>query len=606
MSFFYKGCEFEKENSPLAITNGSFNLKSVNGSVLEIPSVCDGEIVCRVYACSGNCKNGLEYFEPAPEDFAFYSVEEIRIPESIEYIMLNKMIFPNLKRVIVDPKNKHYTVIDDCFIKLSECIDSILVAYYGDAKEFVIPDSIGSLDSYAFSLTNLRSIVFPKNFECDYVEPFLCSKWLENFDGAIELNGKVLAFKKEIDEFVITNPEQLGRTTFHYAIPKKVIFDYEQLDTVSVSYTSRGFHCVELGNPKAMMKGHSAYYIRGSESIVVNPENEHYCAIDGVLFTKDKSKLLIYPQFKKDKEYVVPEGVVEIDAYAFSTNKFCEVIKLPTTLRRLCPYKIMEIDDEIRFDFVKEFILPELDPSFRFYNVRLSSVQHFKLPASIIALPSNSFIAHEAVIDATENQHFMSECLICRELLISKKMKFADRGAFCGIEILHVPEYKVFNFAETLFPTATAKRDYFNSMHYLIITREDGSLLRLALPILAQYEYREAIFNFWSINGISIEKYLDAIMKIRETEIKYSVLCYFMENNEEFSDLLFSCVHRIMKGLVAWLIKSEKFELISKLSKSGRIKPALAKKFLQKNLPNELIPIFMSILQSGKEVSLNL
>ncbi len=216
----------------------------------------------RVYAYNDNWKDGFAYFKPEPEDFSFYSVEEIRIPESIEYIMLNKMIFPNLKRVIVDPRNKDYTVIDNCLIKLLNCNDAVLVAYYGNAEEFIIPDSIGSLDSYAFSFTHLRSIVFPQNFVCDSIEPFLYSKWLENFDGAIEFNGKVLAFKKEIDEFVITNSEQLCRTTFQYAIPKKVVFNCEQLDTVSVSYTSRGFHCVELRNPKAVMQGYSAYYIR--------------------------------------------------------------------------------------------------------------------------------------------------------------------------------------------------------------------------------------------------------------------------------------------------------------------------------------------------------
>ena len=489
--------------------------------------------------------------------------------------------------------------------KLLNCNDAVLVAYYGNAEEFIIPDSIGSLDSYAFSFTHLRSIVFPQNFVCDSIEPFLYSKWLENFDGAIEFNGKVLAFKKEIDEFVITNSEQLCRTTFQYAIPKKVVFNCEQLDTVSVSYTSRGFHCVELRNPKAVMQGYSAYYIRGSENIVVSPENEYYCAIDGVLFTKDKSKLLVYPQFKKDKEYVVPEGVVEMNAYAFSTNTYCERIKFPTILKKLYPYNTIEFD-EIRFDFVKEFILPELDHSFRFYNVHLSRVQHFKLPASMIALPSNSFIAPKAVIDATENQHFMSECLICKELLISKKMKFADRGAFCGVNVLHAPEYKIFNFAETLFPISTVKRDYFNSVHYLVIMREDGSLLHFALPILTQHGYQQAIFSFWSMDGISVDKYLDAIMKIRETGMKYSALCYFMENNEEFRNSLFSCIRKIMNGFITWLIENGKFELISVLRKSGMIKPALAKKFLQKNLSNELIPVFMSVLQSGKKVSLKL
>ena len=116
----------------------------------------------------------------------------------------------------------------------------------------------------------------------------------------------------------------------------------------------------------------------------------------------------------------------------------------------------------------------------------------------------------------------------------------------------------------------------------------------------------QAIFSFWSIDGISIDKYLGAIIKIREAKMKYSVLCYFMENNEEFYDLLFSRINKIMNGLVSWLIKNRKFELISVLRKNGMIKPALAKKFLQKNLPNELIPVFMSVLQSNKKFRLTL
>ena len=57
MSFFYKGCEFEKENSTFAANNGNFNLKSVSGNVLEIPCVLDGEIVRRVYAYNDNWKD---------------------------------------------------------------------------------------------------------------------------------------------------------------------------------------------------------------------------------------------------------------------------------------------------------------------------------------------------------------------------------------------------------------------------------------------------------------------------------------------------------------------------------------------------------------------
>lgn len=53
--------------------------------------------------------------------------------------------------------------------------------------------------------------------------------------------------------------------------------------------------------------------------------------MNGVLYSKDKKKLLLYPPAKKDKEYVIPNGVETID-YTFSNCKYLKTITIPSSV----------------------------------------------------------------------------------------------------------------------------------------------------------------------------------------------------------------------------------------------------------------------------------
>ena len=53
------------------------------------------------------------------------------------------------------------------------------------------------------------------------------------------------------------------------------------------------------------------------ESINVADNNQSYCDIDGVLFNKDKTKLVQYPAGKPSESYSIPDSVTEIERGAF-------------------------------------------------------------------------------------------------------------------------------------------------------------------------------------------------------------------------------------------------------------------------------------------------
>lgn len=60
-------------------------------------------------------------------------------------------------------------------------------------------------------------------------------------------------------------------------------------------------------------------------SFALSEDNPHYTVVDGVLFNKDKTELLLYPKGREGK-YVVPPFVKKIGSWAFrSSNKLTEI-----------------------------------------------------------------------------------------------------------------------------------------------------------------------------------------------------------------------------------------------------------------------------------------
>lgn len=68
------------------------------------------------------------------------------------------------------------------------------------------------------------------------------------------------------------------------------------------------------------------------EAVYVNKGNPFFESVDGVLFDKDVSKLVIYPNGKRHTHYVVPVGVNTIDRSSFSNSLYVKEINLPNTL----------------------------------------------------------------------------------------------------------------------------------------------------------------------------------------------------------------------------------------------------------------------------------
>ena len=70
-------------------------------------------------------------------------------------------------------------------------------------------------------------------------------------------------------------------------------------------------------------------------NFVVPIENERFVSVDGSLYTKDMTRLIHYATGREDENFIVPETVKTIDAFAFYYDSHLKSIVLPNHLQRI-------------------------------------------------------------------------------------------------------------------------------------------------------------------------------------------------------------------------------------------------------------------------------
>ena len=129
-------------------------------------------------------------------------------------------------------------------------------------------------------------------------------------------------------------------------IPSSLFADCIKLKTVKLSNNLRTIEndafsgCESLTSitiPEKVRKIQGNPFIECSKltKINVNKNNKTYTSIDGILFTKSKKTLAIYPLGKKNSAYSVPKTVYKIAENAFSESSSIKTIKMTNSVKRI-------------------------------------------------------------------------------------------------------------------------------------------------------------------------------------------------------------------------------------------------------------------------------
>ena len=250
---------------------------------LIIPDSVESVGYCGFYGCSGF--NGILKLSSNLKtigEAAFYNCSSLtgslNLPDKIESI--GQFAFNNCSSLTGD-------------LVIPNSITTISRAAFQDCKgltgKLVLPDSITTIEGWAF--------------------------YTDRFTGTLTLPSKL---------------ETLGEAAFGANINfenTKIVIP-ASLKKIGIDY--------EVNGENLGLSTHDFYNFGAKaeklEAFEVEEGNENFVAIDGVLYTKDKKRLISYPRNKKGDTYEILDGVVTLDEFAFASNMNLQTLKVPDSI----------------------------------------------------------------------------------------------------------------------------------------------------------------------------------------------------------------------------------------------------------------------------------
>ena len=354
----------------------------------------------------------------AISDYAFFlnSLNSISLHKNIQEIGV--CAFSNwYGQLILDKDNTEYSFEEGVLFNkdkttLISCTNRV-------SPYYKVPDTVTSIANYAFSYcTPLKEILLPKGISSIGESAFVnCFAQIILEEGTNEyiLKDDVL-FNKDMTTLISCTKSKEGS----YNVPDTVT-------KIADTAFQDCYYLTEIHLPASLTEIGENVFVRTSSltSITVDESNNNYASVDGVLFNKDKTILIQYPNAKAGTSYEIPNTVNTISELAFFGSDNLESLTIPGSVTTIGAN------------------------AFRF-AMYLTSIE---IPESITAIPEGAFSYCFALSSVTLPSNLVS---------IGDEA-FADCQALTTIEIPESVEtisYTAFRFIEGNIEINVNKRKY--------------------------------------------------------------------------------------------------------------------------------------------------
>ena len=314
-----------------ALTYGDYNYTVLDDGTVEITKYAgsDKEVVIP------STVNGKKVTSIGEKAFYFCeSLTKVTIPNSVTSIGEDAFFYCRSLASVTIP-NSVISIGDS--------------AFYGCASitSITIPNSVASMDECAFyGCTGLKSITIPNSVTSIASTAFMdCSSLANITVGSKNKNYSSedgVLFNKDKTELCIYPAGNLKK---EYKIPSSVtsigndsFSDCKNLKNITISNSVAIIGAYAFSDCSSLTKvtipdstvriGANAFIgCTSLTNITVDSKNKDYLSENGVLFNKEKTKLVAYPIANSRKEYIIPSSVIGIFDFSF---KRCENLEKVT------------------------------------------------------------------------------------------------------------------------------------------------------------------------------------------------------------------------------------------------------------------------------------
>lgn len=326
------------------------------------------------------------------DDYAFYHVPIIALENTGSITNVGAFSFAYSDALIMNGLPENLEVIGEC-------------GFYGcNGLNFTsIPESVTHIGGYAFASCralvditviggNLNKIGYGAFSDCQNLRNVVIGEGVTILEKRVFERSGIR--KITLSDSVVT----LGESVF---------YGCEKLEEIHFGKSFEAFGELSFYNCLKLNK------------ITISTENEHYSLQDGVLYTKDMERLVLYPVDDYRENVTIPDGVVILDDY----------VLMGARMRNLT------IPDSVQvigiWAFSNNLSLTTLDLGDGVTEIRenafsyCKNLEEVRLPSSLSTLGRNAFYMCDGI----------------KTLIINKNLKTVGKGAFYSSKVWSTPSF---------------------------------------------------------------------------------------------------------------------------------------------------------------------
>ncbi len=281
-------------NLPTACFNGCVNIETIDMSFVEADYLSDAVFANCTSLKSVALPEGICEFG----EYCFYgsSIKEVSIPEDVTW--LPNYTFRNCTELEKVEFNNVEEIYDYCFTGASSL------------KEVIAP-CVYSVGEYAFmNCTSLENVEFSED---------ICDIYSYTFADCTSLKNINLTDSMEsVYTCAFANTTSL----------EEIYFSENMSDFGDGAFMNSGLRNVTLNNDLYVDISNVFYGLKNLESFEFSVENPYYTVIDGVVYDKAVSSVVLFPTRLDVSELTLPETVVSVSDRAFMNAVFLKSIDL--------------------------------------------------------------------------------------------------------------------------------------------------------------------------------------------------------------------------------------------------------------------------------------